>query len=251
MKKFLILSLTAVLIFGVSLIATAEGFNLGFGYNQLNSDYTVSYNNQDLAEINLPCKMFTVDLGYEFTDWFAVNLNHRWGTTDLASVLDDLVVIDLENTISRAEAAFKWSLGDNATIAALVGYTSYESSGNLDYDSGTYHGDLTAKLSGFYLGPQLTYTPTDRVELGIAYRYLFDPDGDIKLKYMGNVIAKGDLVDVDYATLDLYAKVGLDDNWEMKAGYEWTGLEYSIEGLEEVDVSRKISGLYLLVNYNF
>ena len=86
--------LTLIMVFALSLLvcvpfaAMAEvGFHVGLGYNQLSNELTIGVPGNDFLEINTPVKMYTLDLGYNFSERLAIDAQYSWGTTDLVRVL--------------------------------------------------------------------------------------------------------------------------------------------------------------------
>lgn len=255
MKRILLfLSLTVGLVICMSCAVMADpGFHIGLGYNQLDNDLAIKLPSLGtVVDLHTPCRTYTLDLGYDFSDYLAINAQYNWGTTNLVGLLNNQIKIDEDNTSWQIEAPIKWAIGQKTKLGLVVGYADIDTKGKLTIlGSG---GDLKQSLRGFYVGPILTVNPSDRFEFGLAYRWMVNPDGEIKASIAGNQIGPNiDLNDLSHSNLDLYAKAAITKDWAIKTGYTYSWTDYKINNFSpySVDVSSKTSGLYAIVQFKF
>ena len=252
-KNLMVLVITVLLILNLSIITMAEDtFQISAGYNAFNNDLAISYSGLEIADINTPNNMYTVKLGYNPNEWLSLNAMYSWGTTDLFSLIEDLIVVDQKNSIAQVEGALKWKINDKFTLACLLGYSKNKTTAELNAVGGIITGDLKTELSGFYLGPELIYTPNDRFEGGIAYRYMIDPDidlsGSAQILIWDFSFGPVNMNDPKYSSLEVYVKSALSENWNLKGSYTYTWNEFSYENIK---VDQHNRGLSLLLEYEF
>ena len=187
-KLTLIMVVVLSLVISIPLAVMAEvGFHVGLGYNSLSNE--LSLETEDFqASLNTPVKMYTLDLGYDFSDKFAINAQYSWGTSDVASFETDYFggTIEKENTNWRVEGSYKVPVGKKVKLGLVAGYANYETTGTLtgylyyDDEECLFSGSLKQSLDGAYIGPTLIYTPNDKFEFGAIYRWMIDPDGKLE-----------------------------------------------------------------------
>ena len=194
--------LTLIMVFALSLLVCVPfavmaevGFHIGLGYNQLSNELTIGVPSHDLVEINTPVKMFTLDLGYNFSERLAVDAQYSWGTTDLVGICNDEVTIDQDNTIWRVEGSYKWPVSKKVKLGAVLGYADYDTTTALSCDDDSI--GLGQNFSGAYIGPVLTYNPNDKFEFGIAYRWMINPDGELEATIDDHPICSTELEDLE------------------------------------------------------
>jgi opacity protein-like surface antigen len=255
------------------------GFYVGLGYDELNNgleaDYNVNSGPHAKVEINSPCKMYTLSLGYIFNDNLAINGKFSNGNTDFAKLSggsEDFELsgsVDQDNRLWQIEGVYQWFITDNLKIGGIAGYQNSENTinGKFAYDnfgsSISGSGKIAQKFHGPSIGALVTYNPTEQLELGVSYRQLINPDG--RLDASGNMAyyygegsisdsAKKsfDADDLKASIIEIYGKTAISENWSAKVGYTYSKTEYSLTLNEsDIDVTNTTKGLWARVEYKF
>lgn len=254
-KIGLTLVLIVCLLFSYAVITAAEpGFHVGLGYEQ--SDNTLSVDVLGLGvDIHSPGKMYTVDLGCDFTDNFAINGKFGWGSYDLAKAKNVLIYpfdasITQDSQLWQVEAVGAIPVGENVKIGGIGGYLDSETKlkGTVTIPGHTYSGEAQQNYNGYYIGALVAVKPANNFEMGIAYRYLINPWGDLTI--FNNPIT---IDDMHVSSLELYGKAAISSNWSAKTGYTYIWSDYSvnISGISVADVKNKSGNLWVKVEYKF
>lgn len=269
MKKIvLVLFLVCSLLVSFSLAAIAKtGFYLGFGYDQMQNELTLEapYGLFKL-EINTPSKAFTVNAGYEFTNWFTLDAKYSAGTHDLASldICELGIGIDQRNSAWQVEGVFKWDVSPKVKLGGLIGYADSTvktklnvSANEIAYpvsvtaaSSTIFTGDLEQNYDGTYLGAFVTYQVNPKLELGAVYRYMIDPSGDLELSIYGQSLGTIDLDDLNSSIFELYARTAIGEKWSLKAAYVYSNTDYKLCD-DDLKISSTTDGIKLLAEYRF
>lgn len=258
-KIVLSVVLLLCLVFSAAMVVMAEpGFHIGAGYEEINNTISVDIGDMGL-DISTPAKMYTVDLGYDFDDNFAINGKFSWGSSDIVKV--DLgsmeIPITQDNQYWQVEAVYKVPVSDNFKIGGIIGYANSQTTFNGDIngiDPWYASGELKQSFDGAYIGALFTIAPTSNFEVGAAYRYLLGPTGDLDVSgsysfcHSGSFAGTHSLDDLHVSTLEVYGKLAIDKNWSAKAGYTYSWVDYTIDSF---DVDNRTGSLWAKVEYKF
>ncbi|MGE5604602.1 MAG: hypothetical protein ACM3YE_02805, partial [Bacteroidota bacterium] len=230
-------------------VSADNGFRASLGYEDLNNELTLSANGVTF-EVNSPCPMFFVEAGYDFSAGFAIDAKYSKCVEDQtlvaleSSILGAEIATDSDTDLFSIEASYKKQLGV-VQLKGIAGHleSDFERvlSGRIFESSGAI--ELEQSVSGAYLGGEISYLPSDRFQVGAAYRWMIDPD--IDLKVAGCSL---DVSDPESSQLEVFAQTALTEKLSLKASYSISWVEYD---LSELNVENKTDGLTLKLQYQF
>lgn len=251
MKKLglIILLSFSLLLTLVPAVSADNGFRASVGYEALNNELTLSADGVEF-EVNSPCPMFFIEAGYDFGAGFAIDAKYSKCVADQtlialdSSILEAKIATDSDTDLFSIEASYNKQLR-SIKLKGVVGHLESDFdrvlSGRFSESSGAI--ELERSVSGAYLGGEISYLPGDRFQVGAAYRWMIDPD--IDLKVAGYSL---DVNDPESSQLEVFAQAALTENLSLKASYSISWVEYDIF---ELNVEDKTDGLTIKIQYQF